>query len=196
MASKAKTKTPPAPVVAAPPPRPVRPPDNGEKAAFEARCAVPRVFLCEAMLAAPLGPEKDKAKAAYIAFAEVAITAKAGRGWDEGLTDQLVDMQAQIDTHNAHAALARDRWVEANGSPVHAPIGADLIEWLMQQLSEVERDLREAMKTRPAFVRMSTPVLAPAKTAPKAERHEVDLGHLNEAPPVVEGRKRPRPPRG
>lgn len=183
--------------LAAQPPKPTRAPDNGDKVAFEAVCAKPRVYLCEAMLAAPIGPEKDKAKAAYVAFCEVAIAAKAGRGWDEGLVDQLVDMQAVIDTHEAHAAQARDRWAAANGSPVHAPIGADLIEWLMAQLSEVERDLQDAMKTRPAFVRMSTPVLAPAKPAPaKAVRHEVDLGPLNEAPPVVEGRKRPRPPRG
>lgn len=135
--------------LAAQPPKPTRAPDNGDKAAFEAVCAKPRVYLCEVMLAAPIGPEKDKAKAAYVAFCEVAITAKAGRGWEEGLAQQVVDLQLELDALRAQLAGRKEA---------------------------------------------------------KAERHEVDLGPLNQAPkpvvhqpvppvPLAEGRKRPRPPR-
>jgi hypothetical protein len=136
--AKAKPKL--APIVEAPPPKPARPLDNGEKAAFEATCAKARVFLCEAMLAAPIGPEKTRAKDAYVAFAEVAIAAKAGRGWEPGLLDELVRLQEEVDTLRLAA----------------------------EQSTRVQ---------------------------PKAERHEVDLGPLNEAPPPVEGRRRKRPGR-
>ncbi len=182
--------------LAAQPPKPTRAPDNGDKAAFEAVCAKPRVYLCEVMLAAPIGPEKDKAKAAYVAFCEVAITAKAGRGWEAGLADQLVGMQLTIDRVRA---ANREAVAKFGGLPDDVADLADqpdMIVTLLNKLAEAERDLREALKTRPAFVRMSASLVPPAKPASKAVRHEVDLGPLNEAPPVVEGRKRPRPPRG
>lgn len=185
----AKPKPKPAPVVEAPPPKPTRPLDNGEKAAFEATCAKARVFLCEAMLAAPIGPEKTRAKDAYVAFAEVAITAKAGRGWEAGLADQLVDMQMTIDRVKAANREAVTKFGGLHDDMAHLDDQPDMIVTLLNKLAEAERDLQDAMKTRPAFVRMSAPLVAPAK----AVKHEVDLGPLNEAPPMV--RRRPRPAR-
>jgi hypothetical protein len=172
------------PLNAAPPsPKPVREPDNGESPAFNALCDTVRTYLRDALVNAMDGPEKEKARAAYIAFAEVAITAKAGRGFAEGVAREAVELSVTVDSvHRAHVRGA-ERWREGHPDrELVSPDMADLTGWLLDRLADVEDELRAALKVRPSIVRMSDTVVG----APAAQ--------AKEPPPAsaVSGRRRER----
>lgn len=149
---------------------------NDDDPALAVEAGRVRKYLADAMRDAPDGSRaKDDAKAAYIAFACVSITARAGKEFNAATAREL----AEADHHNDLFMGAVDRatalWRKAGGDPETLPDTGRLIYWLLGQNAALSIELDKALAIRPSVVRMSDKVKGPALT------HEAALTPDNEA---------------
>lgn len=125
-----------------------------------------RAHLEAEMLGAEYGPEKEAAKRRYIAFASVAISARATKGFDVEIARRTAAMEADQARMLAAEKEAREKW----GAELGADIAdGELLIWLLGELAKVSHELTAALKVRPSVMRMSEafsggPVASPVKS--------------------------------
>lgn len=128
-----------------------------------------REHLCQEMLDAPFGSkEKEQAKARYMSFAYLSITARAGREQDAGLTALALDLAEREANLEATVQLAVNEALAKAGK-------AKPFEHPMPEAAAYAQEARtataEERATRDPQKRARAPVAAPEP--PKRQRKPV-----------------------